>query len=90
MRTLITVFFLAVMALATNAKPYCQSFNNYDDKVTIVYMDDKAGEQYTVSNVKLIPKWRGQEYHATSVKTTVKNGAATVALVFPTSPDSLI
>ena len=83
MKTLIAIFFMAIMALATNAKPYCQSFNNYDNKVTIVYMDDKAGEQYTVSDVKLIPTWRGQEYQATSVKTTVKNGVATVTLVFP-------
>lgn len=82
-RTLITVFFLTVMALATNAKPHCQGFNNYDDKVTIVFTDDKAGEQYTVSDVKLIPKWRGQEHQATSVKATVKNGVATVTLIFP-------
>ena len=51
--------------------------------VTIVFTDDKAGEQYTVSDVKLIPTWRGQEYQATSVKATVKDGVATVTLVFP-------
>ena len=83
MRTLITIFFMAIMAMATNAKPYCQSFSNYDDKVTIVFTDDKAGNQYTVSDVKLIPTWRGQEYQATSVKATVKNGVATVTLIFP-------
>ena len=59
------------------------STKNYDDKVTIVFTDDNAGERYTVSDVKLIPTWRGQEYQATSVKSTVKNGVATVTLVFP-------
>lgn len=43
MRTRIAVFFPAIMALATNAKPYCQSFNYYDDKEAIVFTDDKAG-----------------------------------------------
>lgn len=71
------------LGVATNAKPKCQGFNNYDDKVTIVFTDDKAGEKYTVSDVKLIPTWRGQEYQATSVKATVKDGVATVTLVFP-------
>lgn len=51
--------------------------------MTIVFTDDNAGERYTVSDVKLIPTWRGQEYQATSVKSTVKNGVATVTLVFP-------
>lgn len=37
---------MAIMALATNAKPYCQSFSNYDDKVTIVFTDDKAGSPF--------------------------------------------
>ena len=83
MRTLMTIFFLAIMALATNAKPYCQSFSNYDDKVTIVFTDDKAGNQYTVSDVKLIPTWKGQECQATSVKATEKNGVAIVTIVFP-------
>ncbi len=74
---------MAIMALATNAKPYCQSFSNYDDKVTIVFTDDKAGNQYTVSDVILIPSWKGREYKAASVRTTVENGVATVTLVFP-------
>ena len=69
--------------MATNAKPQCQGFNNYDDKVTIVFTDDNAGEQYAISDVKLTPVWRGQEYQATSVKATVKDGVATVSLVFP-------
>ena len=83
MRTLITTLILIAISMATKAKPQCQGFNNYDDKVTIVFTDDNAGERYTVSDVKLIPTWRGQEYQATSVKSTVKNGVATVTLVFP-------
>lgn len=83
MRTLITALILIAISMATNAKPQCQGFNNYDDKVTIVFTDDKAGEQYTISDVKLTPVWRGQEYQATSVKATVKDGVATVILVFP-------
>ncbi len=55
MKTLITVFFLAVIGLAVNAKPHCQGFNNYDDKVTIVFTDNQTGERYSVSDVKLIP-----------------------------------
>ncbi len=72
-----------LFSLVVNAKPQCQGFNNYNDKVTIVFTDDNAGEQYTVTDVKLIPTWRGQEYQATSVKATVKDGVATVTLVFP-------
>lgn len=83
MRTLITALILIAISMATSAKPQCQGFNNYDDKVTIVFTDDKAGEQYTISDVKLTPVWRGQEYQATSVKATVKDGVATVTLVFP-------
>ena len=83
MRALITALILIAISMATNAKPQCRGFNNYDDKVTIVFTDDKAGEQYTISDVKLSPVWRGQEYQATSVKATVKDGVATVTLVFP-------
>lgn len=83
MRTLITALILIAISMATNAKPQCQGFNNYDDKVTIVFTDDKAGNQYTVSDVILIPSWKGREYKAASVRTTVENGVATVTLVFP-------
>lgn len=82
MRTLITIFFLTFMALATKAKPHCQSFNNYDDKVTIVFSDDNAGDRYTVSDVKLIPSWKGEEYKASSIRMNVKDGVATVTLIF--------
>ena len=83
MRNFIIFLILAAINVAAYAKPHCQGFNNYDNKVTIVFTDDKAGNQYTVSDVKLIPTWRGQEYQATSVKATVKNGVATVTLIFP-------
>lgn len=83
MRTFIAAFLLAVMALAANAKPHCQGFNNYNGKVTIIFTDDQAGEQYTLSDVKFIPSWHGKEYPATSVEIIVKNGVATVTLVFP-------
>lgn len=83
MRTLITALILIAISMAAYAKPQCQCFNNYDEKVTIVFTDDNAGEQYTISDVKLIPTWRGQEYQVTSVQATVKNGVATVTLIFP-------
>lgn len=83
MKNLIFIFFMVIFSITAVAKPKCQGFNNYDDKVTIVFTDVNAGERYTVSDVKLIPKWRGQEYQATSIKATVKNGVATVTLVFP-------
>ena len=74
---------LPAINVAAYAKPHCQGFNNYDNKVTIVFTDDKAGNQYTVSDVILIPSWKGREYKAASVRTTVENGVATVTLVFP-------
>lgn len=83
MKHIIFAILALLFGLAVNAKPQCQGFNNYDDKVTIVFTDNKAGEYYTVSDVKLIPTWKGQEYKATSVKATVKDGVATVTLVFP-------
>lgn len=83
MKHIIFTILALLFSLAVDAKPQCQGFNNYNDKVTIVFTDDNAGEQYTVTDVKLIPIWRGQEYQATSVKATVKDGVATVTLVFP-------
>lgn len=47
--------FLTVIGLTVNAKPRCQGFNNYDNKVTIVFTDNQAKDKYTVSDVKLIP-----------------------------------
>lgn len=83
MKNLIIFLILAAINVAAYAKPHCQGFNNYDNKVTIVFTDDKAGNQYTVSDVILIPSWKGREYKAASVRTTVENGVATVTLVFP-------
>jgi len=83
MKTFITVFLWAVIGLTANAKPHCQGFNNYNGKVTIVFTDNQAGDRYTVSDVELIPSWNGKEYPATSAKITVKNGVATVTLIFP-------
>ena len=83
MKLLICLIVSVTLSLTAYAKPHCQGFNNYDNKVTIVFTDDKAGNQYTVSDVKLFPTWRGQEYQATSVKATVNNGVATITLIFP-------
>lgn len=82
MKTLISIFW-AIIGLNAYAAPHCQSFNNYDNKVTIIFRDEKAGSRYTVSDVKLIPSWNGKEYPATSVKVTVMDGVATVTLTFP-------
>lgn len=83
MKTFIIIFISLVASLTVYAKPTCQGFNNYDNKVTIVFTDDKAEDQYNVSDVKLIPTWGGNEYQATSIKTTMKDGVATVTLIFP-------
>lgn len=72
---IVTVIFLTVIGLTVNAKPRCQGFNNYDNKVTIVFTDNQAKDKYTVSDVKLIPSsWSEKEYPATSVEVTVKKG----------------
>ena len=83
MKHLIFLLLDLVLSLTAYAKPHCQGFNNYDNKVTIVFTDDKAGSQYDVSDEILIPSWKGKEYKATSVRTTVENGVATVTLEFP-------
>ena len=83
MKYLILLFLGLLLSLTAYAKPHCQGLNNYDNKVIIVFTDDKAGNQYTVSDMILIPSWNGREYKATSVRTTVENGVATVILVFP-------
>ena len=68
---------------AVNAKPRCQSFNNYDNKVTIIFIDDNARKRYEVTDARIIPSWCGKEYPAKSVKVNVKNGVAEVTLIFP-------
>ena len=72
----------AIASISAYAKPHCQSFNNYDDKVTIIFADESADNTYNVSDVKLIPSWKGKECKATSVSVSVNNGVATVTLTF--------
>lgn len=81
MKTLILILFLTLLSITTNAKPRCQSFNNYDDKVTIVFSDDATEKQYRVSDVKLINC--GKSIQATSIDIDVTDGMATVKLTFP-------
>lgn len=81
MKQLIISIVCVLCAIAAYAKPHCQGFNNYNDKVTIVFTDENAGKTYSVSDAKLVTY--GKEYAATSVQTTVKDGVATVTLTFP-------
>lgn len=81
MKTFIISFILSLVCGIAYAKPHCQGFNNYDSKVTIVFTDNNVGSLYEVTDVKLVIY--GKEYSATSVTTTVKDGTATVILVFP-------
>lgn len=81
MKTFIISFILSLVCVIAYAKPHCQGFNNYDSKVTIVFTDNNVGSLYEVTDVKLVIY--GKEYSATSVTTTVKDGTATVILVFP-------
>ena len=83
MKQLIISLVCIMISIAALAKPNCQSFNNHDDKVTIIFTDDKAGKKYSVTDVRLIPAWLGKEYKATSVSISVNNGVATVTLTFP-------
>ncbi len=71
----------ALLGVAASAKPRCQGFNNYDNKVTVVFTDDEAKGAYTVTDAKFINC--GREYAAESVQTSVKDGVATVTLTFP-------
>ena len=82
MKYIIFLFLSMALSLSVYAKPHCQGFNNYDNKVTITFIDDEATNQYTVSDVKLIPSWNGRKYKATSVDVSVNNGVATVTLTF--------
>ena len=80
MKYLIFLLFSVALSMTAYDKQRFQGFNNYDNKVSIVL---RAGDRYTVSDVKLIPSRNGKEYKATSVSTTVENGEASVVLVFP-------
>lgn len=57
MKKYIISIILSLVCGITYAKPHCQSFNNYDNKVTIIFTDVKAGNTYSVTDVKLIPSW---------------------------------
>ncbi|MBD5172169.1 MAG: hypothetical protein HDT02_02975 [Bacteroidales bacterium] len=82
MKYITTLSISILLSFSVFAKPHCQDFNNYDNKVTIIFTDDKGGVRYTVSDVKLIPSWKGQKYRATSVDISVEKGIATVKLTF--------
>lgn len=82
MKPIIISLIMSLVCGIAFAKPHCQSFNNYDNKVTVVFTDDKAGNTYSVTDAKLIPSWNGREYSATSVSVSVNDGVATVTLTF--------
>lgn len=82
MRKFLMIMAFALVSIATYAKPHCQSFNNNDNKTTIIFTDDKAGDKYSVTDVRIIPYWLGKEYKATSVRVYIKKGVATVTLTF--------
>ncbi len=79
---MILIIAFAITSMVAYAKPYCQSFNNYDDKVTIIFIDDEAGDKYTVTDVKLIPSKNGKDSKASSVSVSINNGVATGTLTF--------
>lgn len=81
MKQLLIIFLSMTCAVIAYAKPQCQGFNNYDNKVTTVFTDDNAGERYEISDVKL--QTCGREYPATHIKKEIKNGEATITLTFP-------
>ena len=83
MRVFLMVILCAIACITVYAKPRCQGINNNDNKVTIIFTDDKAGSEYIVSDARLIPSWDRKEYKAMSVNVTIKNGVATVMLTFP-------
>ena len=82
MRKILILMAFAIAGISAYAKPHCQSFNNYDGKVTIIFADESTDNTYNVSDVKLIPSRNGKEYNATSVSVSVNNGVATVTLTF--------
>lgn len=81
MKQLIVSIVCVLCSIAAYAKPQCQSFNNYDDKVTIVFTDDNVSNGDSISDVVL--HTCGKHYAATSVKTEITDCVATVTLTFP-------
>lgn len=82
MKYSVIIIVCVLCTVITYAKPQCQGFNNYDDKVTIVFTDNAPSGHYEVTDAKLTPCY-GKELPATSVKTEMKDGVATVTLTFP-------
>ncbi|MDE6347006.1 MAG: hypothetical protein K2L55_10095 [Muribaculaceae bacterium] len=81
MKKIIFVIICLKVAATTYAKPRCHGFNNYDDKVTIVLVDDKAGDKYMVTEAVL--STGSKKYEAKSEKTDMRDGVAVVTLTFP-------
>ena len=85
MKTIIVMVF-ALLSITAYAKPRCQSFDNHNNKVTVVFTDDKTDGNYSVTDVRLIPSCmgfcKGKEYKANSVNVSVNNGEVTVTLTF--------
>ena len=82
MKHIIITIVCVLCSIIAYAKPQCQGFNNYDNKVTIVFTDKISSEDYKVTDAKLTPCY-GKELSATDIKTEVSNGVATVTLTFP-------
>lgn len=80
-KIILAIICVIVAATTTYAKPRCHGFNNYDDKVTIVLVDDKAGDKYMVTEAVL--STGSKKYEAKSVKTDMRDGVAVVTLTFP-------
>ncbi len=83
MRYLIMIMVFALASISAFAKPHCLSFNNHDNKVTIVFTDEEADGEYIVSDVKLFPIENGEGYDVNSIDTNVTDGFAKVTLTFP-------
>ena len=81
MKKIIFAIICLMVAATTYAKPRCHGFNNYGDKVTIVLVDDKAGDKYMVTEAVL--STGSKKYEAKSVKTDMRDGVAVVTLTFP-------
>lgn len=82
MRKIIIAIVLTVAGLVANAAPHCCHFNNEGDKVTVIFTDEDAVGEYTISDVLLFPIEGGKGYEANSVDTKVSDGVAKVTLTF--------
>lgn len=45
-KNILAIICIIVAAATIYAKPRCHGFNNYDNKVTIILVDDKAGDKW--------------------------------------------